>query len=96
MLKVLTDIYPPSECPARDGAYLARYPGENTWVLRRFASGLWRHTAGISPCSDQGIEWIGLAFDPAAASIGGWMMYTKDGRFEGYANGGFIPGAEVV
>ena len=71
-MKFLTEVYPPTIKPVRDGMYLAmpeyfRFgtKGLEGYSLWRFSDGEWRHVN--DEAYKNPMYWVGLAFDPESA-----------------------------
>jgi len=67
-MRVLTDWFPATTKPVRDGLYLSRVDSDSTlmWMLP-YRCGKWMASHGLFPLDYQDREWCGLAFDPVAA-----------------------------
>ena len=64
-MRVLTDWYPGTVKPVRDGFYLLRYRDDlHNGTLRRFFNSAFRYDNGVPFPFTMNIEWCGLAFDP--------------------------------
>lgn len=86
MMRVLSDTYPGSVKPVRNGWYLFSFKDSTSFVLREFLDGRWLFLRGEPIHQDDCGPWMALAFDPSEAI--GDMVDAGTGK-----QGVFVPGA---